>query len=117
MPPEIACSLFRINQFAREMRVQPTPSERVLWAALRGNKLGCRFRRQHVLHPFIVDFYAPAARLVVEVDGGVHLGREVRDAVRTAELWRWHGVRVIRFSDVRVMRELNEVLLAIRTWV
>jgi 5-methyltetrahydrofolate--homocysteine methyltransferase len=114
MPQNLATSLFRINGLARSMRVQPTPSERVLWAALRGGQLGCRFRRQHVLHPFILDFYAPSARLVVEVDGDVHVGREARDAERTGELVRWHGVRVIRFTDVQVVAQLGVVVAAIR---
>jgi very-short-patch-repair endonuclease len=114
MPQNLATSLFTINRLARGMRVQPTPSERVLWAALRGAQLGCRFRRQHVLHPFIVDFCAPSARLVVEVDGDVHVGREARDAERTGELARWHSVRVIRFTDVQVVGALPAVLAAIR---
>jgi Protein of unknown function (DUF559) len=68
------------------MRRNPTPSEHALWQALRGSKLGVKFRRQHVLAPFIVDFYAASLRLVIEVDGSAHEGREARDASRTAKL-------------------------------
>ena len=50
-------SLFSLTQFAREMRKAPTRSEALLWAQLRGRKLGPRVRRQHVLHPFVVDFF------------------------------------------------------------
>jgi very-short-patch-repair endonuclease len=52
------------------MRAFPTRSEALLWQALRGHQLGVRFRRQVVLHTFIVDFLAPSVGLVVEVDGG-----------------------------------------------
>ncbi|HVW25198.1 MAG TPA: DUF559 domain-containing protein [Polyangiaceae bacterium] len=57
---------------ARLMRASPTPSEAQLWRALRGAQLGVAFRRQVVINGFIVDFAAPQARLVVEVDGGCH---------------------------------------------
>ena len=53
------------------MRRHPTPTEHILWQAIRGGRLGVTFRRQVPLGPFIVDFLAPGARLVVEVDGGV----------------------------------------------
>src|SRR5262249_51910188 len=59
---------------ARLMRADPTPSEARLWRALRGAQLGVVFRRQVVVGAFIVDFAAPHAHLVVEVDGGYHVG-------------------------------------------
>ena len=61
---------------AAEMRWAPTPSEARLWEALRGRQLGVGFRRQVVIAGYIVDFAASEARLVVEVDGGWHAGRE-----------------------------------------
>jgi very-short-patch-repair endonuclease len=81
------------------MRRNPTPSEHALWLALRDSKLGVKFRRQHVLAPFIVDFYAASLRLVIEVDGSVHEGREARDASRTAKLVALYGVRVVRVDS------------------
>ena len=78
---------------------------------------GVKFRRQHVLAPFIVDFYAAGCQLVVEIDGGVHAGREARDASRTAQLVKLHGVRVVRFSEAAVMLELPRVLAALRAAV
>lgn len=67
---------------AREMRAAPTASEAVLWSALRAGQLGVGFRRQFVVARFVADFAAPALRLVVEVDGGWHRGRERQDAAR-----------------------------------
>ncbi len=54
------------------MRVAPTPSEALLWAALKNRQLGCRFRRQVILGRYIVDFFAPTPRLVIEIDGAYH---------------------------------------------
>ena len=64
-----------------------TPSEAVLWRALRANRFqGLRFRRQHPFGPYILDFYCDAAKLAVEVDGGFHLleDRQLLDAERDA---------------------------------
>ena len=82
-----------------------------MWNALRDRRFrGIKFRREHVLHPFIVDFYAPSLKLVVEIDGGYHAARVAQDAARDAELVRLYGVRVIRFEAVRVERDLRGVL-------
>lgn len=89
------------------MRFALTPSEAALWAELRGGRLGVAFRRQVPIGRFIADFCAPAARLVVEVDGGYHEQRAVADGRRDAVLGRL-GYRVLRvpaevvLSDVRV---------------
>jgi len=88
---------------ARGMRAHPTPSEAVLWAALRGRRLGVRFVRQAVIGPFIVDFFAPEVRLVVEVDGGYHAKRRNADAQRDAKLESW-GYRVVRVGAWDVER-------------
>ena len=95
---------------AQHSRRNPTPSERILWEALRGRRLGVKFRRQVVL---IVDFFAPEPRLVVEVDGASHVGRERRDRERDAYLASY-GVRVLRVKAWHVERELPAVLVRIR---
>ncbi|WP_156926370.1 endonuclease domain-containing protein, partial [Chloroflexus sp. Y-396-1] len=62
-----------MTEVARTFRKKPTPSENILWSAIRGKKLaGIKFRRQQPIGPFVVDFFAPSERLIVEVDGGVH---------------------------------------------
>ena len=94
------------------MRRHPTPSEHVLWQAIRGGRLGVTFRRQVPLGPFIVDFLAPSARLVVEVDGGYHELRVKADARRTWWLER-RGYRVVRVSAGKVVHELQRVLSVI----
>ena len=95
---------------ARQMRGVPTAAERVLWAALRGNALsGLRFRRQHPVGRFVLDFYCPSARLVVEVDGSSHDGQKERDDERTAVL-ETCGLRMLRFTNTDVLQHLPRVL-------
>jgi len=98
-------ALTRLVPRARDMRVHPTRTEALLWQALRGGRLGVRFRRQVVLHTFIVDFFAPSVGLVVEVDGAAHQGRELDDAVRDGLLRRF-GYRVLRIPADLVERDL-----------
>ncbi|HEY9766381.1 MAG TPA: DUF559 domain-containing protein, partial [Chroococcales cyanobacterium] len=63
----------RMTERAREFRKEPTPSESLLWEALRKGRLdGRRFRQQQPIGHFIVDFYCPSEKLVVEVDGPIH---------------------------------------------
>ena len=106
-------ALSRLAPRARDMRVSPTPKEARLWQALRGGQLGVRFRRQVVLHTFIVDFFAPSVGLVVEVDGGVHFGRELDDAERGRQL-RGFGYRVVRVTAEVVERDLAAAIALVR---
>lgn len=95
---------------AREMRKHMTPSEQRLWAALRGRALaGWCFRRQHPVGPYILDFFCPAAKVVVEVDGSAHAGREAFDDARTDHLGSY-GYTVLRFSNGEVDTCLDWVL-------
>src|SRR5450755_591674 len=76
-------------QFARKLRADATPAERVVWNLLRNRNLGgWRFRRQHVIAGFIADFYCPELKLVVELDGGIHETQRDEDAKRDAALSR-----------------------------
>ncbi len=94
---------------ARELRQEMTPAEKVLWRELRGNKLGCHFRRQQVIAGFIVDFYCHAAGLVIEVDGDVHREQKESDEGRDKVLENM-GLRVVRFSNEEVLSDLRRVL-------
>jgi very-short-patch-repair endonuclease len=91
----------------------PTQSDARLWEALRGGKLRVQFRRQVPLAGrFIVDFLAPAARLVVEVDGGYHSRRARADECRDRDLQRL-GYTVIRLPVALVINELSRALAQI----
>ena len=87
--------------------------ERRLWKHLRYKRLGgLRFRRQHPIGRFIVDFYCPAHRLVVEVDGDSHAEQVEYDHSRTAWL-EAHGYQVLRVANRDVLNNLDSVLNAI----
>ena len=103
-----------IEQAARRLRKNMTPAEKRLWSVLRNKQLnGLRFRRQHPVGNFILDFYCPACKLVVEVDGEIHSDRLDYDNARTSKLAE-HGYSVLRFSNKRIMNELPQVLAEIR---
>jgi very-short-patch-repair endonuclease len=100
---------------ARELRHPLTPAEKKLWTRVRNNQLGPHIRRQHPIWRFIADFYCAQARLVIEIDGDSHAESDQAeyDAARTDWL-EWRGYRVIRFDNVDVHRNLDNVLEAIR---
>jgi very-short-patch-repair endonuclease len=99
---------------ARELRTRETSVEDILWDELRGRRLdGMKFRRQHPIGPFVVDFCCPERRLAIELDGEVHAKQQEHDAEREAIL-TLAGYRVIRFPNQSVLETLFEVLEAIR---
>ncbi|MGA2089316.1 MAG: DUF559 domain-containing protein [Stellaceae bacterium] len=99
---------------ARRLRQTPTEAESRLWMRLRRKQLdGFRFRRQQPMGRYIVDFFCPEARLIIEIDGGQHMDRKKADAVRTSWLEE-KGYRVIRFWNNDVLANTDGVLLRIR---
>ena len=100
-------------QRAKELRREMTPAEKVLWQELRGNKLGVHFRRQQVITGFIVDFYCHKAALVIEVDGDIHDLQQGEDARREKALSEL-GLRIVRFRNDEVLRDLSAVVGRIR---
>jgi very-short-patch-repair endonuclease len=101
-----------IRERARDLRKGMTQPERTLWAMLRDKKIKLRFRRQYPVGPFVLDFYCPAAKLAVEVDGPMHDGQEARDRRRTDWLAR-EGIRVLRFTMADVEQRPAMVVAAI----
>ena len=103
-----------IEQAAKRMRKNLTPAEDHLWSALKSKKLdGVKFRCQHPVGNFILDFYCPFYKLAVEVDGEIHSKQRDRDRFRTSKLEKY-GYRVIRFSNEEVLTDLPGVLAEIR---
>lgn len=96
--------------FARQLRRQLTPQERRLWYLLRDRRFArFKFRRQHPVGPYILDFACCRAHLAVELDGGQHDARAGYDARRTAWL-RLQGWRVLRFWNNELMENEEAVL-------
>ena len=99
-----------VQQRARALRQKMTPAEEKLWQYLRNKRLnGLKFRRQHPLGPFIADFYCAEYRLVVEVDGPIHLQRSAEDAERTAQFEAF-GYHVMRLRNEEILNNIDEVL-------
>jgi len=100
----------RLKRFAQENRRLATRAESSLWQALRGRQLGgYRFRRQHAIRQFIVDFYCHDAKLIIEVDGSSRDGATEYDAERQTILEAL-GFRVLRFTNDEVLKNLPAVL-------
>lgn len=97
---------------ARHFRFHPTSTEAALWRQLAGKRLGVAFKRQVVIGRFIVDFFAPSAALVIEVDGGYHALRRRLDARRDAWL-QLQGLRVLRLSDDLVRSDIAAAIARI----
>ncbi len=96
---------------ARRLRRDATDAERALWRRLRRRQLdGLKFRRQHIIGRFVLDFYRHECRLAVEFDGGQHgeAAQSRRDDARTAFLDR-RGVAVLRYSNLEAPRETEAV--------
>ena len=102
----------KLYQYGRELRQDSTDAEKLLWAELRNRRLkGLKFRRQHPLDKFIVDFYCNEKKLVVELDGALHDEKMNKDydEARTA-LLAGLNVFVVRFRNEEVINNMKEVL-------
>ena len=103
-----------LAEHARAMRASSTRTEQLLWARIRGRRLGVLFRRQvPLLGRFIADFYAPVQRLVIEVDGAYHAERAAADARRDAA-FEGAGYRVVRIEASLVVCDIERALSVIR---
>ena len=112
--PRIRNTTPEIEQAARKLRKNLTPAEARLWLTLRNRQFeGLRFRCQHPVGNFILDFYCPACKLVVEVDGEIHDRQGDYDDARTSKL-AGYGYKVLRFSNEQVLNDLPEVLAKIK---
>ncbi len=100
----------RVEQRPQELRRNSTDAERKLWQALRGRQIaGAKFRRQHAVANYIVDFVSFDVMVVIELDGGQHADQIAYDEVRTVAL-RASGFRVLRYWNNQVMAEMDSVL-------
>ena len=112
--PRIRGTTPEIEQAAKRLRKNLTPAEAKLWSALKNKQLeGLKFRCQHPVGNFILDFYCPSRKLVVEVDGKIHNDRIDRDRDRTSKLEEY-GYTIVRFSNEEVLDNLPLVLAEIK---
>ena len=105
----------KVKQLAREMRKEPTDTENILWQELRGHKLNrLKFRRQHSIDKFIVDFYCREKKLIIEVDGEIHDFQKENDSIRQ-EFLEEFGYTVLRFKNEEIINDLKRVLEKIKS--
>lgn len=100
-------------EVVKDLKNNATVAESLLWQELRNKKLGVKFRRQHVIGSYIPDFVALSIKLIVEVDGKIHLGKKNVDAERT-EWFKLNDYRVIRFSNEEIEKRIDRVIARIK---
>ena len=104
---------------AKRLRKKTTPAEEKLWKHLRNRQLkNLKFRRQHPIKYYIADFYCHEVRLVIELDGGIHKKKAIkdRDENRQAEIERF-DLHVLRFKNEEVMENVEGVLEKIKKFI
>ena len=106
----------KLEDKAKEMRANPTSAEKLLWERLRNKQLGVKFRQQHIINKFIVDFCSIEAALIIEVDGEIHNRQIEADANRTKILEK-EGYAVIRFTNKDVLNDIDSVLDKVKDYL
>jgi very-short-patch-repair endonuclease len=98
-------------EIAKALRKNMTPAEKYLWERIRHSSLGCMFFRQKPIGEYIVDFYSSKANLIIEVDGGIHLGIEAKrnDSLRD-EYMHSLELTVLRFTNSQVLNDTDKVV-------
>jgi very-short-patch-repair endonuclease len=101
-----------LKPISRTLRSHLTDSEQALWARLRRKQLrGIQFYRQKPIGGAIVDFYAPTAKLVIEIDGSQHLNPEnIQKDIQRSVVLEHEGLRVLRFDNLQVLQEIDSVV-------
>ena len=98
---------------ARYLRKEETKAEKMLWEKLRNNSLGIKFRRQHPVDGFIIDFYSPSLGIAIELDGSLHKDNKEYDQMRT-DYFNSKNIKVLRFWNSEVERNLEGLLNKIK---
>ena len=108
-----------LKQLSRVLRKNMTESERLLWAQIRRKQLkGKQFYRQKIIGDYIVDFFCPSARLIVQVDGSQHFAEAgLRADEAQDRKMRMSGMRVLRFASSEVLSNIDGVVLEITEWL
>ena len=100
----------------KELRKHSTAAECVLWNAIKNKQVeSLRFRRQHSIGPYIMDFYCPSIKLCIELDGGIHeqLAEHNRDDIRTQYI-NQQGITILRFTNSTVYYNINSIIESIK---
>jgi very-short-patch-repair endonuclease len=106
-------NVYGLREHRKELRKNQTPEEGKLWGYLRRNQLGVKFRRQHSIGGYIVDFYCSDRKLVIEIDGEIHKKNMEYDEIRNIFL-KELGFKILRLSNLDVNDGVNMVLMKIK---
>jgi very-short-patch-repair endonuclease len=100
-----------IFQYAEALRKNMTGSEKVVWEKLCKNQLGARIRRQHPIWKYIADYYCHELKLIIEIDGEIHLSKEIKeyDINRDVTLTEY-GIEIMRFTNDEVINGIDKVI-------
>ena len=108
----------RYKTIRSKLRNELTPAEKLLWYYIRNKQLGVKFRRQHGIGQYIVDFYCPQLKLVVEIDGHSHFSDESKNQdLARDDFLQSIGLTVIRLTNAQVLNELNSTLEHINLYI
>ena len=101
--------------FAKQLRLQETEAEKLLWSRLSRKQLGVKFRRQHPIYSYVADFYCHSHKLVIEVDGPIHDSEEntFNDKIRTCGFNEFN-IKVLRFTNNQIFSDIETVLETIK---
>ena len=106
------------NKFLRKkLRLEMPKGEILLWQRLNNKKMGYKFRRQYSIGSYVVDFYCPQFKLVIEIDGGTHISKQaaVYDKQRQKYLESL-GLIIKRYDNQLTLKNLNEVLIDLNSF-
>ncbi len=107
-----------LKAFAKENRSHPTEAERIFWQCIKGNALGHKFIRQHIIGDYIVDFLCRDLQLVVEIDGGYHSERQQEEDDPIRQQWLASaGYKVIRFTNNDILFNIDATLKLLENYV
>ena len=106
-----------VKNYVHELRLNTTDSEKHLWFLLRAKRLnGYKFRRQHLIYPYIVDFICPQKKLIIELDGSQHAEQKIYDEKRT-DFLKSKGYKILRFWNNEVIENTEAVLVEILNYL
>ncbi len=95
-----------------------TPQEKTLWWYLKDEKLGFKFRRQHSIGSYILDFYCPKKRSIIEIDGGFHTLKESREYDRVRDKYFTElDYKVLRFLNGEIEKDIDKVITKIKSYL
>ena len=102
------------KQFARDLRKSQTLAETQVWKLLRSRRyLEYKFRRQHVIEGFVIDFFCKELKLGIEVDGGIHQNRKEYDSIRQMII-ESEGIKIIRISNTEIKKDPKALFMKIK---